>query len=62
MFLFPGSTEFLRLHWMVNNPAGHLTIVHIPSFPQRHYISRNLEDHLQGTFGVNSFTHAEPHH
>lgn len=56
-----GSTKLLWLHWMGIDSASHFAIVHIPSFPQRSYTCRNLEDHLQSTLRVNSLTCSSTH-
>jgi hypothetical protein len=53
--LFAGSTGLLWIHRLVNYSTRHPAPLHIPPFPQRRHLGRNMEDHLQGAFRINQF-------
>lgn len=51
---FAGATWILRQHPVDDDPARHFAFVHFPSLSQCSHPSWDLEDHLQGAFGINS--------
>lgn len=54
--LISGTTGFLRVCRLVVGTTFHSTTLYFPSIPFRCNSCRNLEDQLQGAFGVNVWT------